>query len=227
MTLVDVVRLSETKCKNPIKAKLKYATEKNFVGRVINGYEPNLLDVALMTPNAAKKLCEVQNYLIEQYGYGLFIYDAYRPKRAVNDFVFWSKQTPVGKYELERKQKHYPNIQKNQLFELGYVAEDSGHCYGNTVDLVLIDIKSGEKLEMGACFDYMDEKSHITAKSDKIGETACKNREILSTAMQKFGFHTYQEEYWHFSHGGKEGREVENPIDIEISKEMKGIGIFN
>lgn len=216
MTLVDVVNLSKTKCEQPIKALLKYATNKNFVGRVIDGYDPSALHLAYMTPKAAAALCNVQNELLDTYNFGLLIYDAYRPKRAVKDFIAWSQLPPADAHELERKLKHYPHIEKNQIFQLGYLIEDSGHCYGNTVDLVLVDVKSGEPLEMGARFDYMDQRSHIDADSSIIGEQAWQARQILSTAMQKFGFHPYPEEYWHFSHGGTAGREVDAPLDIEI-----------
>jgi D-alanyl-D-alanine dipeptidase len=221
MPLINVVELSKTNCETPIKAKLKYATAKNFLGRTVTGYDPKIIDIAMMTPIAAHKLCEVQNYLIKEYGCGLLIYDAYRPKRAVMDFVFWSKQPPAGDYELQRKAKHYPRVEKKDFFDLGYVAEDSGHCYGNTVDLVLIDLKTGKKLEMGTRYDFMDEKSHITANSSVIGAQAYKNREILAMAMQKFGFQPYQEEYWHFSHGGKDGREEKTPMDEPIVETMR------
>lgn len=221
MTLINVIALSERRCKHPMQAYLKYATAKNFVGRVIDGYEPDLTDLALLTPKAADMLCHVQNELNSQHNLGLLIYDAYRPKRAVQDFVLWSRLPANSEYELERKAKHYPNIEKNQLFELGYVVEDSNHCYGNTVDLVLIDLQNGNKLDMGARFDYMDERSHITTDSEIIGEEAYQNRNILSTAMQKFNFQPYYAEFWHFTHGGKEGREVIEPLDIPINEALR------
>jgi D-alanyl-D-alanine dipeptidase len=216
MPLIDVVKLSQTECTQPIQAHLKYATNKNFVGRVIDGYDPAFANIALMTPKAATALCKVQNELVTEHNVGLLIYDAYRPKRAVRDFFTWSQQAPANAYELERKAKHYPNIEKSQLFTLGYLVEDSGHCYGNTVDLVLITASTGEKLDMGSRYDYMDPKSHIHANRNLIGDEAWRLRTILSTTMQKFGFHTYPEEYWHFSHGGEAGREATEPLDIEI-----------
>jgi len=221
--LIDVVKLSEKLCSFPIKSELKYATTKNFVGRVINGYEPDLTSLALLTPKAARKLCAVQNALIQQYHFGLLIYDAYRPKRAVQDFLHWTKQDVVNQYELERKEKHYPRIHKNQLFKLGYLSEDSNHCYGNTVDLVLIDIATNKALDMGARFDYMDTISRTTATSHEIGEHAFQHRKILSDVMNKFDFQPYIEEFWHFCHGGMKGREVSEPMDIEITSLMKGI----
>jgi D-alanyl-D-alanine dipeptidase len=177
-----------------------------------------------MTREAAESLCQVQNYLIKNHGCGLLIYDAYRPKRAVNHFVFWSNQAPNNDYELQRKEKHYPNVDKAKFFELGYVAEDSGHCYGNTVDIVLCNIETGKKLGMGARFDFMDPLSWTTASLEQIGEIPYRNRQILSEAMQHFSFLPYQEEFWHFSHGGKEGRKVQEPMDEPITSEMKGLG---
>ncbi len=214
--LVDVVKLSASRCTTPIKAELRYATDKNFVGRVLNGYDPAVAHVALLTKKAATSLCDVQNDLIKNYGYGLLVYDAFRPKRAVQDILQWSQQQVANDYELMRKAKHYPNVDKTQLFELGYVAEDSGHCYGNTVDVVLIDIATGKELDMGARFDFMDEKSHRNINASQIGENAHRNREILSNAMQKFGFEPYEKEFWHFSFGGIKGREVAKPMDVTI-----------
>ncbi len=189
--LVDVVALSQIKCIKPIQAKLKYATDKNFTGAIVEGYSSSAKDFALMSPLAAEKLCEVQNYLLNEYGYGLLIYDAYRPKRAVKSFLFWSKEEVRDASEIERKQKHYPAIEKNELFKKGYVAQDSEHCYGNTVDLVLIDTSSNKKLPMGSRFDFMDEKSHVTASANEVGEEALHYRKILQDAMIRFDFQPY------------------------------------
>lgn len=221
MRLIDVTSLSEKYTRYPLQIKLKYASRENFVGRPISGYKT--AEVGLMTPHAAEKLCQVQERLIKLYQYGLIIYDAYRPKRAVEDIFAWSIQPPANDYELERKAKHYPNIEKNQLFNCGYLAHDSGHCYGNTVDVFLVDLRHNNKIEMGACYDYMDERSHTTITSKVIGEEAYRNRQILSETMQMMGFEPYEREFWHFSYQGKKGREVLIPMDIEITSALKGI----
>ncbi|MCD6046369.1 MAG: D-alanyl-D-alanine dipeptidase [Gammaproteobacteria bacterium] len=82
-------------------AEVIFATEPSTV---------KITNAALTTPRAAEKLCQVQNYLIDKYHYGLLIYDAYHPKRAVRDFVNWSEQPPSGEAELIRKAKHYPSL---------------------------------------------------------------------------------------------------------------------
>ncbi len=212
--LIDVVTLSKKLCKTPIRCELKYATDDNFVGRVIDGYDEKVTDVGFLTEKAATYLCDVQNYLYDQYNYSLLIYDAYRPHRAVIDFMRWIKQPPADQHELDQKIKHYPHLEKSQLFEMGYLSEDSRHCYGNTVDLVLIDAINGKPLDMGACFDFMDERSHIAATAEKIGREAFQHRQVLLQAMQEFDFEPYYKEFWHFSH--PLATEAKTPINIPL-----------
>jgi D-alanyl-D-alanine dipeptidase len=223
--LVDVTELSKHFCIYPISCKLAYATQNNLVGRVLDGYHSNAVDICLLTQKAAKALCEAQNYLNKVYGYGLYVFDAYRPKRAVNDFWQWS-QTPIQQdFEHALKQQYYPYIEKNKLFEAGYIAKDSGHCYGNTIDLTLIDLNTLDLLNMGVRFDFMDIKSHLSATTETIGLEAYQNRKILCEAMERFGFEPYTKEFWHFSHVGIAGREINEPLDIEITQDLKGYGV--
>lgn len=213
--LIDAVALSQKICAHPIGCELKYASDDNFVGRLITGYHPEVKNICLLTEKIAEQFCQVQKYLNENHQVGLFVFDAYRPKRAVIDFIHWSKQPAENKKELEQKEKHYPHLEKNRLFDLGYLAEDSQHCYGNTVDCVLQDLKTKQFLDMGAIFDFFGEESHSTKTAEEIGEAVHKNRKILSNAMHQFGFQVAQTEYWHFSH--KTIKETQTPIDIPFS----------
>lgn len=214
--LIDVIALSKNSCQSPIHGHLAYATDDNIVGRPIAGYHERAAHLCLLTPKAAQALCEVQNWLIQQHRLGLYIYDAYRPKRAVMDFLHWSKQ-PLQPHEYAIKQNYYPRIDKEQLFPLGYFAEDSSHCYGNTVDLVLMDLATKTKLNMGTIFDFMDETSYCAAPPTLIGEEAYHARHLLREAMLAFQFEPYENEYWHFSHQGVAGREITTSLDIEIT----------
>jgi D-alanyl-D-alanine dipeptidase len=223
--LIDVAALSQKECTRPIHAKLLYATAENFLGRPVDGYTPAVTDLALMTKDAAAALCKVQNELLQKHKLGLIIYDSYRPLRAVLDFVAWSKE-PVpeseqGEIELARKKIHYPNIEKEQMFELGYVSKNSQHCYGHTVDLMLIN-EHGKELNHGAGFDFMDTLSHVAVMEDKIGAEAYKNRHILFDAMQKFGFITYPYEFWHFNFNNKM---VTEPMDLVITAELRSLNV--
>lgn len=219
--LVDVVALSKKECAFPIRVHLAYATRDNFTGQIVDGYTPGVTGIALMTQDAAEALIQVQNDLIKNHHLGLQIYDSYRPRRAVKQFVRWSMQPVYDDHEFNQKLKHYPDIEKSQMFKLGYVSEDSQHCYGHTVDLVLVD-KNGHELNHGTIYDFMGTKSHIDATAKDIGEEALKNRTILSDAMNKYGFISYPAEYWHFSFKHKK---VTEPMDFPITAELKGLNV--
>lgn len=218
---VDLLALSQKRCAHPFSVDAKYTADDNFIGRPIQGYTPGLKQLLLMTRQAAESLCQVQNALVTQAQCGLLVLDAYRPQRAVRDFMQWSALPPATSHELARKAIHYPHIEKSQLFELGYVAEDSQHCYGHTVDVVLVD-QQGRELDMGAPFDYMDELSHITKTAEDIGETAFRHRDLLSKTMQQFGFVPYEKEFWHFSYREKE---VFEPMDVAITEAWLGLNV--
>src|SRR5437868_7563156 len=100
--LINVIKLSTQLCKSPIQCKLAYATKENFLGRSVKGYHAEISDFCLLTSKAANALCEVQNFL-NQKNLGLFIFDSYRPLRAVKDFAEWMQEPTPNEYELERK----------------------------------------------------------------------------------------------------------------------------
>ncbi len=213
-TLIDAVALSRTLCKKPIQCKLAYATAENFLGRPVIGYHQSAIHLCLFAPKAAHALCQVQNELFQQ-NLGLFVFDSYRPLRAVQDFGHWMHQPVHDPFELVRKEIHYPHIEKIQLAQLGYVnGTVSNHCFGDTIDLSLIDLHTGELLPMGACFDFFDELSHLTATEAHIGAEALKNRQLLTNTMERAGFIPYEKEYWHFTF---HEREILEPLDCEVN----------
>jgi len=94
------------------------------------------------------------------------------------------------------KEKYYPELDKSVLFELGYIAKRSGHSRGSTIDLTLVEISTGEELDMGGGFDFFGEiSSHGTALITPVQE---KNRNILRDAMVDAGFVAYSNEWWHY-----------------------------
>ena len=132
--------------------EIRYFSEDNFVGAVIDGYEA---PKAILTVEAAEALKKAADILEEQ-GYYIKIFDAYRPQRAVDHFVRWSKDLD----DTKMKEKYYPDLDKSVLFELGYIAEKSGHSRGSTVDLTLVEISSGKELDMGSGFDFFGDISN-------------------------------------------------------------------
>ena len=172
-----------------LKEELRYCTENNFVGEAIDGYEK---PVIIMTLKTAEALKEVQSKLKEA-GYGLKIYDAYRPQQAVNHFVRWAK------VENDTLMKHiyYPDVKKRQLIPNGYIASKSRHSSGSTLDLTIINLKTGEELDMGSPYDFFGQKSWV--KAPRLEKQQRENRDLLQKIMTKNGFRNYSQEWWHFT----------------------------
>jgi D-alanyl-D-alanine dipeptidase len=173
-----------------IAVQLRYATTNNFTGAVVDGYES--VTAAIVLSDTATALARVQADL-KQEGFGLLILDAYRPTRAVANFVEWSKNS-----DTSTKQEYYPNLAKTDLFRLGYIAEHSNHSLGTAVDVTLIDLATGEVLDMGSEFDLFDTRSHYQASG--LTSTQSANRTRLRQAMVNQGFTPYSNEWWHFDY---------------------------
>lgn len=184
VSLVDIKNYNES-----IMVEMKYLTNDNFVGAVIDGYFANK---CLMTIPAAKALAKAQNFAMEQR-YSLLVHDCYRPQRGVDHFIRWA-QDPN---DLKTKKKYYPNIKKNKLFKLGYIAEKSGHSRGSTIDLTLFNLKTKKPLDMGTIYDFLDPLSNT--ENPKVEIKALENRQILVKIMDRAGFKNYSKEWWHYT----------------------------
>ena len=99
--------------------EIRYFSTYNFVVDRIYGYEQ---PTPLLTKEAANALKEVSDELIQR-GYYLKIYDAYRPQKAVDNFVNWSKDPS----DSRMKYAFYPDLDKSVLFDQGYISNSSGH----------------------------------------------------------------------------------------------------
>ena len=172
-----------------IRWDAKYATWDNFTGRPVDGYLAN----RIVGTRALGEALERARDEAASHGFGLLIWDAYRPQRAVDDFVLWSRQPEDGR----TKPRHYPNIERAQMFDLGYVAAKSGHSRGGTVDLTLYRKATGELAAMGGDHDLMDSVSHHGA--DGIPQVEAQNRLRLRSIMEESGFCSYPAEWWHYT----------------------------
>ncbi|MCW8344256.1 M15 family metallopeptidase, partial [Stenotrophomonas sp. SG1] len=91
-------------------------------------------------------------------GFGLRLYDCYRPVRSVQAFMAWVNDP----HERSRTALQYPDLDKPRLLADGYIAERSGHSRGATVDLGLLECRSGTctPLDMGTDFDFFGPRAH-------------------------------------------------------------------
>lgn len=176
-----------------LDVELRYYTDHNFVGDIIDGYHANRL---FITKASALQLKKVQDELQIQ-NLCLRVYDGYRPQRAVNHFVRWAKQVN----DTVSKSQFYPNVNKRHLFKLGYIASKSGHSRGSTLDLTIIDGETNAPLDMGSPYDFFGEVSWVNHPN--LTDTQKENRQLLQTVMNKHGFRSYSKEWWHFTLRGE------------------------
>lgn len=169
--------------------EIRYYSTYNFVGARVDGYERPL---ALMTRQAADSLKAVSDEL-KAHGYRLKIWDTYRPQRAVNHFIRWAEDIQ----DTAMKAIFYPMVDKSLLFEQGYIYARSSHSRGSTVDLTLVEERTGKELDMGSPFDWFGEESHPNYRCRLYMQSY--NRLLLRDAMVRHGFAGIDSEWWHFT----------------------------
>lgn len=204
---VELVRLREV---GPdIRQDIRYAGSFNFTGQPVPGY---LAAECILWRPAAAALARAQAKLAAE-GYGLKVYDCYRPVRAVLAFAAWS-QSP-GQDAM--RPVFYPAFAKSSLFERGYIARRSKHSRAIAVDIGLVRAGEADRptpreagacsgpfadranelsLDLGTAFDCFSPASATDARD--ISPAARENRDRLRNALAREGFKNYASEWWHF-----------------------------
>jgi zinc D-Ala-D-Ala dipeptidase len=172
-----------------IRWDAKYATWDNFTGKPVDGYLANRV---VGTEAFCTALDRVRD-AAESLGFGLLLWDVYRPQRAVDRFLRWAEEPEDGR----TKRRHYPRIDRAEMFRRGYVAARSGHSRGSTVDLTLYHLATSELAAMGGDHDLMDAVSHHGAPG--ITATEARHRDCLRSLMEGCGFRAYDCEWWHYT----------------------------
>ena len=155
-----------------IRLDIRYATPDNFAGRPVYTEAR-----AFLQRPAAEALARAHRALRE-HGYGLVIFDGYRPWRVTK--LFWDI-TPPDKREF-----------------VADPTRGSKHNRGCAVDLSLYDLKTGRQVQMPSGYDEMSERAFPTYA----GGTAESRRlrDMLRTAMEREGFAVEPNEWWHFNY---------------------------
>jgi D-alanyl-D-alanine dipeptidase len=164
--------------------EVRYAGYFNFVGQPIIGYEA---PICLLTRRAAEALAKVQTTL-KPFGFGLKVFDCYRPVKTVAQFVRWAEDPQ----DTRMKPEFYPELDKNELIPKGYIVGRSGHSRGSTVTL-----PARVEVYMGTGFDFFSKRSWPNDPEQPTEARA--NRLLLSSVMQLHGFIPYPYEWWHFT----------------------------
>ena len=179
-----------------IALNIRYATDQNFMGTVL--YEEAR---AFMQRPAAEAVGRVQESLAKR-GIGLVIYDAYRPWYVTK--MFW-EATPPSQREF-----------------VANPAKGSKHNRGCAVDLGLIDLSTGEILDMPSGYDEFSKRAY--ANYDGGTETETANRELLRREMEAVGFRVNPGEWWHFDYQDWDQYRIQNVRFADIDSDGKSNG---
>jgi zinc D-Ala-D-Ala dipeptidase len=165
--LVELITLDPT-----IKLDIRYATTNNFLSTPMYSQAR-----AFLQRPAAEALVRVSATL-RANGYGLMVYDGYRPWYVTE--MFW-EATPNDK-------KIFVADPRN----------GSRHNRGCAVDLTLYDLKTGTAVKMPSGYDEMSERAYADYTGGSPEER--ERRANLRAAMEKEGFTVYPQEWWHFDY---------------------------
>jgi len=186
--LVEIIGLDPT-----IRLDIRYATKNNFLHRAVYK-QPR----AFLQRPAAEALARV-NAALRKQGYGLLVFDGYRPWAVTK--VFWDS-TPVDKREF------VADPQKG-----------SRHNRGCAVDLTMFELKSGETVRMPSDYDEMTERSHINYQCAT--PEARSLRDLLRAAMEAEGFNVYEPEWWHYDYKDWRAYPILNISFKEIARQPR------
>lgn len=155
-----------------LKLDIRYATSRNLVGRPVYRQAR-----AFLQRPAAAALVRASRTLRDS-GYGLLIFDGYRPWSVTK--IFWDITPP------DKKQ---------------FVADPktgSRHNRGCAVDLSLYDLKTGAEVEMPSVYDEMSARAYPAYTGGSAEQRRA--RDLLRAAMEAEGFTVYEVEWWHFDY---------------------------
>ncbi len=185
--LIDLAKLDRR-----IKLDIRYATADNFLSTPVYSSAR-----AFLQRPAAEALQRAHRALLQR-GYGLLIFDAYRPWYVTK--IFWDA-TPPDKHEF-----------------VANPAEGSRHNRGCAVDLSLYDVETGREVEMTGGYDEMSERSY----PNYTGGTAAQRsrRELLRREMENQGFTVFPSEWWHFDYQGWKDYAIQNVPFEEIKGQL-------
>lgn len=165
--LVELIKLDPT-----IRLDIRYATKNNFLGQPV--YKEKR---AFLQRPAAEALARV-NQALRQQGFGLMVFDGYRPWSVTKKF--WDA-TPEDK----------------KIF-VADPSKGSRHNRGCAVDLSMFELSTGRVVQMPSEYDEMTERSHINYEC--ASPEAKRVRGILRSAMEVEGFAVYEPEWWHYDY---------------------------
>jgi zinc D-Ala-D-Ala dipeptidase len=181
--LVELIKIDSA-----FKLDIRYATANNFVHTVVYSEAR-----AFLQKPAAFALVKA-NAELKRLGYGIVIFDGYRPWSVTK--IFWDL-TP----DENKKFVADPKV-------------GSRHNRGCAIDITLYEISSGRVVQMTSEYDEATERSYPYYAGGTSEQRRL--RDLLRTTMEANGFTVNEFEWWHFDYKDWEKYRIENIPFSEI-----------
>jgi D-alanyl-D-alanine dipeptidase len=165
--LVELVQLDAS-----LRLDIRYAGTNNFLGRAVYRQAR-----AFLQRPAAEALVRAHRSLVSD-GYGILVYDGYRPWRVTKEF--WDTCKP--------EQRDY----------VADPSKGSRHNRGCAVDCTLYDLKTGKEVVMPSGYDEPTERSHAGYTGGS--QESRRLRDVLRRSLEREGFTVLTNEWWHFDY---------------------------
>ena len=167
LNLVDLKKID-----NKLKLDIRYASENNFMrSKFYNSSR------AFLNSEAAQNLLNAHREL-EKKGYGIVIFDAYRPWYVTK--MFWEGTPEALKHFVADPEK------------------GSVHNRGCAIDIGLYDMITGKNIDMISGYDEFTERAYPNYNG---GEKSKRDiRDLLISTMERNDFSVYEYEWWHFNY---------------------------
>jgi len=156
-----------------IRLDLRYATADNFTGHVVYP------EARAFLQRPAAEALRRANERARSKGYGLAIFDAYRPWSVTR--MFWDS------FPMHRAYLADP-------------LQGSRHNRGCAVDLTLFELEGGAEVGMPSAYDDFSERAHPHYEGGTAKQRSA--RDLLRDIMEAEGFTVYENEWWHFDYQG-------------------------
>ena len=175
-----------------IALDLRYASTNNFMHEQLYP----LINTTFLRKSVADSLEVAQKQFIEM-GFGLKIFDAYRPYSVT-----------IKMWEPVQDDRYAADPKKG-----------SGHNRGIAVDLTVINLTTKQELDMGTNFDNFSDTAHHAFTN--LPEDVLQNRLLLKNIMEQHGFKALDTEWWHYSFANAKDFELLDISFKDLNKKIK------
>ena len=169
-----------------VELDIRFCGSNNILGKPAHEYYS---PVGIASVRMAKRL-DKASLLLEAQGLSLLVYDSYRPQTTVTEIVDWINDDA----DNIKKGALYPNMDKSQMIDM-YFEAVSPYPRGGAADVSILDA-NGRELDMGTCYQYIDEKSAFGY--EKLTDAQLNNRELLRDVMIQSGLTPNDTFWWSF-----------------------------